>query len=81
MNYNEFLEILKIQSKNGKILSLNKVKKDYYNLFFNAMISYNKLNLNKKVNISSSSYETYFDRAINDGKLLKTCCGYYRLNY
>lgn len=81
MNYNEFLEILKYQSKNGKIMSLNKVKRDYYTLFLSAMITYNTNNPNRKVNISSAAYDLYFDRAIDEGKLLRVCCGYFKLKY
>jgi hypothetical protein len=81
MKEQAFLDILKIQSQSGKLLSLRKVKKDYYNYFLTSMISYNTTNPDNKVTITSSEYELLFNKNIQAGLLIKACCNSYRLNY
>lgn len=82
IKYNTFLQINKdIYTGNGKLIK-RKIKKDYYNVFFPALINYNSHNINNKITITSLEYEEYFDEAVKTGKFIGKCsaCGY-RINY
>lgn len=79
--YHIFLQLNKNIATVNKVFK-NKIKKDYYNKFLPELIKYNSNNPDHKVTITSTQYDEYFQKAIDDGSFTGKCssCGY-RVTY
>jgi len=82
MNDSIFYQILQIQSLNAQSKAKyndDRIKKDYYGEFLFSLTSYNETN-NTEYVCTSVQYEDFFQKMLNQKKLIKTCCSKYKVN-
>lgn len=82
MNDVIFYKVLQIQSLNAQSKAKfndDRIKKDFYGEFMTALTEYNFRN-GSGIKCTTVQYEDFFQKMLNQKKLIKTCCSKYKVN-